>query len=88
MTKTSEELYKLAIDFIVNSLHGTDEETEIIAREITILVQEETIFFMGIISGLFKGIMDFTLVGQLTEPVLKEFLNQRYLVLKKEGAFD
>lgn len=88
MTKTNEEIYKLAMDFIINSKHGTDEETVVLTHEIKDLAFEQVEFFLGVVSGFICGVMDFSLVGKLEEPILKEFLNQRYLTLKDEGAFE
>lgn len=79
----------MAMDFVINSKHGTDEETQVMAKEIHLeLSLTELEFFLGVVSGFICGIMDFSLIGKLEEPILREFLNQRYLTLKKDGAFN
>jgi len=76
------------MDFIVNSKHGTDEETQIMVIEIKDLDAKNHMFFLGVLSGFINAIMGFSLVGELTEPILREFLDQRYLSYKKEGLFE
>lgn len=78
----------MAMDFIISSKHGTDEETQVLAIEICSLNQQEMNFFIGVISGFICAIIDYTAIGSMTEPVLKEIINQYYLSMKKEGAFD
>jgi len=88
LTKTNEELYILATDFLINAKFGTNEETEVITKEIISLSKNEHEFFLGFVSGFIFGILNLTLIGDITEPMLKEFFRQNYLEMKKQGKFE